>query len=196
MPGQCRCIFLQNTALKNEFRPQRAKTKPRGCKITKIWPYMAPKGAQIEPKGHQNEPKGCQKGPNLSQKDTKMSPEGAKGAPKVGPKATKKHQKLTTSKKVDFGRVQGLSFGLIFYLFLIKNASKNRCEKRCQKKLHKTLKWSKKQGTIPPRKIKILTFLLQMRFLQNNVFTLEKQRFLKIPCLECVHAFEKRPKKK
>ena len=62
MPGQCRCIFLQNTALKDEFRPKRAKTKPRGCKITKIWPYMAPKGTQFEPKGHQNDPKGCQRG--------------------------------------------------------------------------------------------------------------------------------------
>ena len=60
--GQCRCIFLQNTALKDEFRPKRAKTKPRGCKITKIWPYMAPKGTQFEPKGHQNDPKGCQRG--------------------------------------------------------------------------------------------------------------------------------------
>ena len=28
--------LLQNTALKNEFPPKRAKTEPRGCKITKI----------------------------------------------------------------------------------------------------------------------------------------------------------------
>ena len=62
MPGQCRCIFLQNTALKIEFHPKRAKTNTRGCKITQMWPYMAPKGTQFKPKGHQNEPKGCQRG--------------------------------------------------------------------------------------------------------------------------------------
>jgi len=69
-----------------------------------------------------------------------------------------------------------------------KNDARNNCKK--------TLKLSKKQGTIPPQKIKILIFFLQMRFLQNNVFTQEKLYFLKIPCLESVHAFEKRPKKK
>ena len=67
--------FLQNTALKNGFRPKRAKTKPRGCKITKIWPYMAPKGTQFEPKGHQNDPKGCQRGaksePEINKNTTK-----------------------------------------------------------------------------------------------------------------------------
>ena len=62
MPGQCKSICLQNTALKIEFPPKRAKTEPRGCKIIKIWPYMAPKGTQFELKGHQNEPKGCQRG--------------------------------------------------------------------------------------------------------------------------------------
>ena len=54
-------VFFANFCLKNVFRPKRAKRKPRGCKIIKIWPYMAPKGTQFKPKGHQNEPKGCQK---------------------------------------------------------------------------------------------------------------------------------------
>ena len=54
--------FLQNTNSKNESRSKLAQTKPRGCKITKIWPDMAPKGTQFEPKGHQNELKGCQRG--------------------------------------------------------------------------------------------------------------------------------------
>ena len=67
--------FLQNTTLNDEFRPKRAKTKPRGSKITNIWPDMAPKGTQFEPKGHQNEPKGCQRaaksGPEINKNTTK-----------------------------------------------------------------------------------------------------------------------------
>ena len=178
MPGQCRCSFLQNTALKNEFPPKRAKTEPRGCKITKIWPYMAPKGIQFEPKGHQNDPKGCQRDP------------------KSGPESTKIRQKIATSKKVEKGGARATSFGLIFDLFLVKNAPKNRSEKLCRKTLQKTLKLSKKQSTIQPQKIEILKFLLQMMFLQNSVFTWEKQCLLKIPCLESVHTFEKHPRKK
>ena len=157
---------------------------------------MAPKGAQIEPKGHQNEPTWHQKGPNLSQKDTKMSPKGAKGAPKVSPKSTKIPQKIATSKKVEFRGVQVLSFGDIFDLFLVKNASKNRCEKRCHKKLQKSRKLSKKQGTIPSQEMHFLIGCLQRRFLQDSVFTREKQGFLKIACFESVHTFEKRPRKK
>ena len=67
--------FLQNTALKNEFPPKRAKMKPRGSKITQTWPYMAPKGTQFEPKGYQNDPKGCQRGaksePEINKNTTK-----------------------------------------------------------------------------------------------------------------------------
>ena len=178
MPGQCRCIFLQNTALKNEFRPKRAKTKPRGCKITKIWPYMAPKGTQFEPKGHQNDPKGCQR--------------GAKSEPEINKNTTKKHNLEKDRKR----GAPVTSFGVIFVLFLVKNASKNRCEKICRKIRQKTLKLKQKQGTIPPPKIKILKFLLQRRILQNSVFTQEKQCLLKIPCFESVHTFEKHPRKK
>ena len=85
---------------------------------------MAPKRFQYEPEEHL-------KGPNMSRKGAKMSPTGAKGAPKVTPKATKIPQKIETSKKVEKGGAPVLSFGDIFDLFLVKNASKNRCEKRC-----------------------------------------------------------------
>ena len=61
-------FFEKKTALKDGFRPKRTKTKPRRCKIAKIWPYMAPKGTQFEPKGHQNEAKECQR-------DAKSEPE-------------------------------------------------------------------------------------------------------------------------
>ena len=178
MPGQCRCIFLQNTALKVEFHPKRAKTNTRGCKITQTWPYMAPKGAQFEPKGHQNEPKGCQR--------------GAKSIPKIDKNNTKNHN-------LEKGRKRGgalLSFGDIFDVFLNKNVSKNRSEKLCRKTRQKNVKLSKKQGTIQPQKIDILKFLMQRRFLQNSVFTREKQCVLKIPCFESVHKFEKHPRKK
>ena len=178
MPGQCRCILLQNTALKYWFRPKRTKTNPPGCKITKIWPYMAPKGTQFQPKGHQNEPKGCQR--------------GAKSEPEINKNTTKNHN-------LEKGRKRGgagLSFGVNLDLFLLRNASKNRCEKICRKTCQKTWKLSKKQGTTLPQKIKILKFLLQRRFLQNNVFTREKQCVLKIPCFESVHTFEKHPRKK
>ena len=139
---------------------------------------MAPKGTQFKPKGHQNEPKGCQR--------------GAKSEPEINKNTTK-------NRNLEKGRKRGgalLSFGNIFDVFLNKNVSKNRSEKLCRKTRQKNVKLSKKQGTIPPRKIKSLKFLLQVRFLQNNVFTREKQCVLKIPCLESVHAFEKRPKKK
>ena len=36
--GSMQEYFLQISALKNGFRPKRAKTKPRGCKITTRWP--------------------------------------------------------------------------------------------------------------------------------------------------------------
>ena len=38
MPGSMQEVFLQISALKDEFRPKRDETKPRGCEITKIWP--------------------------------------------------------------------------------------------------------------------------------------------------------------
>ena len=38
MPGSMQEFFLQISAFKDEFRPKRDKTKPRGCEITKIWP--------------------------------------------------------------------------------------------------------------------------------------------------------------
>ena len=160
------------------FAQNEPKGDPRGCKITQMWPYMAPKGAQFEPKGHQNEPKGCQR--------------GAKSEPEINKNTTKK-------RNLEKGRKRGcapLSFGVNLDLFLVKNASKNRCEKICRKTRQKTWKLNKKQGTIPPPKIKILKFLLQRRILQNSVFTREKQCFLKIPCFESVHTFEKRPRKK
>ena len=68
--------------------------------------------------------------------------------------------------------------------------------KICRKTRQKNVKLNKKQGTIQPQKIEILKFLMQRRFLQNNVFTREKQCVLKIPCFESVHTFEKRPRKK
>ena len=145
-------------------------------------------------KSPKSDPKSNQKGTSLSQTGTKMNPKGAKGAPKGSPKLTKIQQKIATSKKVEKGGA--LSFGVNFDLFLVKNASKNRCEKICRKTRQKTLKLKQKQGTIPPPKIKILKFLLQRRILQNTVFTREKQCFLKIPCFESVHTFEKHPRKK
>ena len=104
---------MQISALKNEFRPKRAETNPRGCKITKIWLYMAPKGTQFEPKGHQNKPKGCQM--------------GAKSEPEINKNTTK-------NRNLEKGRKRGgapLSFGVDVDIFLVKNASKNRCEKLC-----------------------------------------------------------------
>ena len=77
MPGSMQEVFLQISALKDEFRPKRDETKPRGCEITKIWPSMAPKGLQFEPQGHQNEPKGCQR--------------DAKSEPKINKYTTKNH---------------------------------------------------------------------------------------------------------
>ena len=160
------------------FAQNEPKGDPRGCKITQIWPYMAPKGTQFEPKGHQNEAKGCQR--------------DAKSEPEINKNTTKNHN-------LEKGRKRGgatTSFGLFFDLFFVKNASKNRCEKICLKTWRKILKISKKQGTIQPQTIEILKFLMQRRFLQNNVFTREKQCVLKIPCFESVHTFEKRPRKK
>ena len=125
-----------------------------------------------------------------------MRPKGAKGTPKVNPKSTKIPQKIATSKKVEKGRSSALSFGVNFDIFLVKNALKNRCEKQRRKTCQKTLKLSKKTGTILSPKKKILKFLLQRRFLQNSVFTREKQCVLKITCFESVHTFEKRPRKK
>ena len=150
----------------------------------------------MAPKRSQYEPEGLPKGPNMSQKGAKMTPKSPKGRSKVTPKATKILQKNTTSKKVEKGRSGPLSFGDIFDVFLNKNVSKNRSEKLCRKTRQKNVKLSKKQGTIQPQKIEILKFLMQRRFLQNNVFILEKQCFLKIPCLESVHTFEKHPREK
>ena len=163
MPGQCRCIFLQNTALKNEFPPKRAKTDPRGCKITQTWPYKAPKGTQFKPKGHQNDPKGCQR--------------GAKSEPEINKNTIK-------NRNLEKGRKRGgapTSFGLIFDLFLVKNASKNRCEKIYRKTNKKILKLRKNKARSLSPKIKILKFLLQRRILQNNVFTREKQVLFEDP---------------
>ena len=143
-----------------------------------MWPYMALKGTQFEPKGYKHDPKGCQK--------------DAKSEPEMNKNTTKKHN-------LEKGRKRGcapLSFGDIFDVFLNKNVSKNRSEKLCRKTRQKNVKLSKKQGTIQPQKIEILKFLMQRRFLQNNVFTREKQGFLKIACFESEHTFEKRPRKK
>ena len=155
-------------------------------------PKRIPEGA----KSPKSNPKSSQKGTSLSQKGTKMNPKGGKGAQKVSPKSTKIPQKIATSKKVEKGGSNATSFGVIFGLFLVKNASKNQCEKLCRKTCQKTWKLSKKQGTISPQKIEILKFLLQRRILQNIVFTREKQCLLKISCFESVHTFEKRPRKK
>ena len=109
------------------------------------------------------------------------------------------NKNTTKNRNLEKGRKRGgalLSFGVIFDVFLNKNVSKNRNEKLCRKTRQKNVKLSKKQGTIPPPKIKILKFLLQRRILQNSVFTREKRRLLKIPCFESVHTFEKHPRKK
>ena len=49
-----------------------------------------------------------------------MSAKGAKETPKVNPKSTKILQKIATSKKVEKGRSNALSFGVNFDIFLIK----------------------------------------------------------------------------
>ena len=139
---------------------------------------MVPKGIQFEPKGHQNEPKGCQR--------------GAKSEPEIN-KNTTKNRNLEKGRKREGAP---LSFGINVDIFLVKNAPKNRSEKLCRKTRQKTLKLSKIQGTIQPQKIEILKFLMQRRILPNSVFTKEKLCFLKIPCLESVHTFEKHPRKK
>ena len=89
-------FFCKFMAQKMNFAQNEPKRDPRECKITKIWPYMGPKGSQYEPEG-------CQKGPNMSQKGVKMSPKGAKGRSKVIPNTTKIQQKIATSKKVEKG---------------------------------------------------------------------------------------------
>ena len=116
--------------------------------------------------------------------------QGVGGRPEL--QSTKIPQKIATSKKVE----QGRSFGVNFDICLVKHALKNRCEKLRRKTCQKTWKLSKKTGTILSPKKKILKFLLQRRILENSVFTREKQCFLKIPCFESVHTFEKRPRKK
>ena len=134
MPGQCRCIFLQNTALKVEFHPKRAKTNTRGCKITQMWPYMAPKGAQFKPKGHQNEPKGCQR--------------GAKSEPEINKNTTK-------NRNLEKDRKRGgapLSFGINFDLFLVKKASKKSMRKTMPKNTSKHLKIKQKTRHDPTPK--------------------------------------------
>jgi len=125
-----------------------------------------------------------------------MSPKGAKGTPKVNPKSTNIPPKITTLKKVEKGGVRALSFDPFLTHFWSKNTSKNQCEKRCQKKLKKTLKVCKKQGATPSPEMYFLTGFLQRRFLQNSVFTREKQCFLKIQSFECAHSFGIYPSKK
>ena len=157
------------------FAQNEPKRDPRGCKNNQ---NLALQGSQYEPEGCQNEHKGC--------------PGAVKSDPKSNKNTTKNHN-------LEKGRKRGgalLSFGDIFDVFLNKNVSKNRSEKLCRKTRQKNVKLSKKQGTIQPQKIEILKFLMQRRFLQNNVFTREKQCVLKIPCFESVHTFEKRPRKK
>ena len=73
----------------------------------------------------------------MSQKDTKMTPKGAKGAPKVGPKSTKIPQKIATSKKVEKGRSNALSFGDNFDLFLVKKRQKINVKKYTEKQVKK-----------------------------------------------------------
>ena len=150
---------------------------------------MAPKRFQYEPEGHL-------KGPNMSQKGAKMSTKGPKGRSKVTPKATKIPQENTTSKKIEKGGAREHLLGSFLTYFCSKNASKNLCEKRCEKRLQKSRNLSKKQGTIPSQEMHFLIGCLQRRFLQNSVFTREKQCVLKIPCFESVHTFEKHPRKK
>ena len=115
-------------------------------------------------------------------------------------KSVSKNDKNTTkNRNLEKGRKRAcatLSFGVNFDLFLDRNASKNICEKLCRKKLQKTRKLNQKQGTIPSPEMNFLTFLRPKRFLQNSVFTREKQCFLKIQRFEFAHKFEKHPKKK
>ena len=118
---------------------------------------MAPKGTQFEPKGHQNEPKGCQR--------------GAKSEPEINKNTTK-------NRNLEKGRKRGcapLSFRLKFNLFLIKKCVKKSMWKTMPKKLQKSWKLNKKQGTIPSPETHFPTGCLQRRFLQNTVFTREKQ---------------------
>ena len=135
MPGQCRCIFLQNTALKVEFHPKRAKTNTRGCKITQMWPYMAPKGAQFEPKGHQNEPKGCQR--------------GAKSEPEIN-KNTTKDRNLEKGRKRE---VKCTKFWGQFWHIFGKKCIKKSMRKTTQKNMSKNLKIKQKNRHDPiPKK--------------------------------------------
>ena len=121
MPGQCRCIFLQNTALKVEFHPKRAKTNTRECKVTKIWPYMAPKGAQFEPKGHQNEPKGCQR--------------GAKSEPEINKNTTKKRNLEKGRKRGGRGTKFWGQFGPIFAQKCVQKSMRKTMPKNTSKNL-------------------------------------------------------------
>ena len=134
MPGQCRCIFLQNTALKNNFPPKRAKTEPRGCKITQTWPYKAPKGTQFEPKGHQNEPEGCQR--------------GAKSEPEINKNITKNRG----LEKVSIWGFRGTKFWLISDLFFVKKYDKKTKRKTILKNTSKNLKNKQKTRHDPTSK--------------------------------------------
>ena len=106
-------FFCKFRPEKMNFAQNEPKRDPRGCKITKIWPYMGPKGSQYEPEGCQNEHKGCQ------------------GAVKSNPKSD---QNTSKNRNLEKGRKRGcagLSFRLIFDLFLVK--------KCVQKSMRKTV---------------------------------------------------------
>ena len=143
-----------------------------------MWPYMAPKGTQFEPKGYKHDPKGCQK--------------DAKSEPEINKNTTKKHN-LERSRKRGGA---GTSFGVIFDLFLLKKCVQKSKRKTMEKNTSKNLTFKQKTRHDPTPKNRDSQFFLQSRFLQNNVFTWEKQCFLKIPCFENVHTFEEHHEEK
>ena len=112
-------------------------------------PNLSHKGTKMSPKGSNLSHKGTKmspKGPNLSHGGTKMSPKGAKRIPKVSPKSTKIPSKNITSKKVDSGGSNALSFGLIFDIFLVKKCVQKSMRKTMPKKASKITKIKQKTG--------------------------------------------------
>ena len=108
------------------FAQNEPKRDPRECKITKLWPYMVPKGSQYEPEGCQNEHKGSQR--------------AAKSEPEINKSTTKKHN-------LEKGRKRGVrctSFGVIFDLFLLKKCVQKSMRKTMLKKASKITKFKQK----------------------------------------------------
>ena len=108
------------------FAQNEPKGDPRRCKVTQMWPYMAPKGTQFEPKGYKHDPKGCQK--------------DAKSEPEINKNTTKKHN-LERSRKRGGA---GTSFGVIFDLFLLKKCVQKSMRKTMLKKASKITKFKQK----------------------------------------------------